>query len=221
MNWVDGFILVVLITSTVKGYSQGFVTSLMNVAGFVVSIVVARLYFKDLANYLTDNTALYRGIYLALSKGLERRAPLLRDGGSVGLGLPGLPQNLIPYSMPAGGDLVTAGVARTMSGIIISLVSIILIFLAVRLCFIMGIALLNSVAGLPVLRQFNKLGGIMIGFLKGTLGLMLAFVLVIPLMAVFPMQWLLKGIQSSAIASYFYGNNLIVPWATEILSKMM
>ncbi|MGI6702606.1 MAG: CvpA family protein [Clostridia bacterium] len=223
MNWVDGVIIAVLIVSTVRGYSEGFVLSFMNIAGLITAIIASRLYFADLASYLKDNTVLYQNTYLAVLRGLDGNSFLLRDTGSGGWELPGELGNLLPYinAVPAVGDSVRAGIAQMLSGIIISLLSIILIFLAVRITFALTIAFLNSAAALPVLRQFNKLGGIAVGFLKGVLGLMLTFALIIPVTAVFPVQWLLKGIQGSAGAVFFYRYNFIVPWAMEIISRII
>ncbi|MDD2572918.1 MAG: CvpA family protein [Bacillota bacterium] len=223
MNWVDGVIIAILIVSTVRGYSEGFVLSLMNIVGLVTAIIAARLYFVDLAGYLRDSTVLYERIYIAVLKGLEGSSPMLRDTGSGGWELPVELGELFPFinAAPVTGDAVMAGIAQAISGIIISLLSIILIFLAVRLAFILIIAFLNSITALPVLKQFNKLGGIMVGFLKGVLGLMLTFALIIPVTAVFPAQWLLKGIEGSATAVLFYRYNFIVPWAMEIVSRII
>lgn len=223
MNWVDGIILAVLLVSTLKGYLQGFVTAFINTVAFFASIIAARLYYADLARYLKDNTAFYNKIYTVVLDSLQGKSSLFGGALSGGRDLPEAFERLIPPSgaVSAVQGYALAGVAQAVSGIIINLLSIILIFIAVRIAFAIIAVLLNSLVKLPVLKQFNKLGGIAAGFIKGVVGLMLAFALVIPVTAIFPAEGLLRGIEGSAAALYFYRYNFIVPWALDVLSKII
>lgn len=223
MNWVDGIILAVLLVSTMKGYLQGFVTTLINTIAFFAAIIAARLYYADLARYIKDHTAFYNKIHTMVLDGLQGESSLFGGAISGGRDLPEVFENLMPPSgaLPAVQGYALAGVAQAVSGIIINLLSIILIFIAVRIAFAIIAVLLNSLVKLPVLKQFNKLGGIAAGFLKGVVGLMLAFALVIPVIAIFPAEGLLRGIEGSAAAVYFYRYNFVVPWALDVLSKII
>ncbi|MGI6697801.1 MAG: CvpA family protein [Clostridia bacterium] len=223
MNWVDGIILAVLLVSTMKGYLQGFVTTLINTIAFFAAIIAARLYYADLARYIKDHTAFYNKIHTMVLDGLQGESSLFGGAISGGRDLPEAFENLMPPSgaLPAVQGYALAGVAQAVSGIIINLLSIILIFIAVRIAFAIIAVLLNSLVKLPVLKQFNKLGGIAAGFLKGVVGLMLAFALVIPVIAIFPAEGLLRGIEGSAAAVYFYRYNFVVPWALDVLSKII
>ena len=160
MNWVDGIVLAVLIVSTLKGYLQGFVTAFISIVAFFASVIAARLYFIDLAQYLTENTALYQKIYTAVLGGLQESSPLFGGALSGERELPEAFESIVPdlgaASMVQGSAL--AGAAQAVSGIIINLVSAMLIFLAVRTAFAILTTLLNSLVRLPMLKQFNILG---------------------------------------------------------------
>ncbi|HOO11354.1 MAG TPA: CvpA family protein [Bacillota bacterium] len=223
MNWVDGIILAVLIVSTMKGYLQGFVTTLINTVAFFAAIIAARLYYADLARYLKDNTNFFNKIYALVLDSLKGDSSLFEGALSGGRDLPEAFESLIPPSgaVSAAQGYALAGIAQAVSGIIINLLSIILIFIAVRIAFAITAVLLNSLVRLPVLKQFNKLGGIAAGFIKGVVVLMLAFALVIPVTAIFPAEGLLRGIEGSAAAVYFYRYNFVVPWALDVLSRII
>jgi len=223
MNWVDGIILAVLIVSTMKGYLQGFVTTLINTVAFFAAIIAARLYYADLARYIKDHTAFYNKIYAMVLDSLQGESSLFEGALSGGRDLPEAFGGLLPPSgaVSAAQGYALAGIAQALSGIIINLLSIILIFIAVRIAFAIAAALLNSLVRLPVLKQFNKLGGIAAGFIKGVVVLMLAFALVIPVTAIFPVEGLLRGIEGSAAAMYFYRYNFVVPWALDVLSRII
>ncbi|HQA48478.1 MAG TPA: CvpA family protein [Bacillota bacterium] len=79
MNWVDGIILAVLIVSTIKGYLQGFVTTLINTVAFFAAIIAARLYYADLARYIKENTAFYNKIYTMVLDSLQAKVPCLGE----------------------------------------------------------------------------------------------------------------------------------------------
>ena len=71
MNWVDAVILAVILVAVIKGYVDGFVVSLLNIGGIIVGIIAAKMYFKDLAQFLVANTKLYDRFYGFIHKGFE------------------------------------------------------------------------------------------------------------------------------------------------------
>jgi hypothetical protein len=190
---------------------------------FFAAIIAARLYYADLARYLKDNTNFFNKIYALVLDSLKGDSSLFEGALSGGRDLPEAFESLIPPSgaVSAAQGYALAGIAQAVSGIIINLLSIILIFIAVRIAFAITAVLLNSLVRLPVLKQFNKLGGIAAGFIKGVVVLMLAFALVIPVTAIFPAEGLLRGIEGSAAAVYFYRYNFVVPWALDVLSRII
>lgn len=222
MNWMDGFIIVILVVSTIKGYSRGLVMSLVSSVGFVAAIIAARLYFGRLAQYMIENTFVYQNIYIAVTKGLGGGNPVFDGNGYAETGMPEFLKGLMPSGggVPVGGSPAASNIAQAVSGMIISLISIALIFIVVRLIFAAVAMLLDPLVKLPVIRQFNRLGGIVVGFLKGSLGLMLVFALLIPIMAVFPAEWLVKGVEESTCAGYFYSYNLIIPWVLDFVWRI-
>jgi uncharacterized membrane protein required for colicin V production len=199
------------------------VTTLINTVAFFAAIIAARLYYADLARYLKDNTNFFNKIYALVLDSLKGDSSLFEGALSGGRDLPEAFESLIPPSgaVSAAQGYALAGIAQAVSGIIINLLSIILIFIAVRIAFAITAVLLNSLVRLPVLKQFNKLGGIAAGFIKGVVVLMLAFALVIPVTAIFPAEGLLRGIEGSAAAVYFYRYNFVVPWALDVLSRII
>ena len=53
MNWLDVVIIVVLVISTLGGFKNGIIKSVLSLAGLIVGIVVAGRYYASFSQYLT------------------------------------------------------------------------------------------------------------------------------------------------------------------------
>ncbi|MBA1334711.1 MAG: hypothetical protein HPY66_2615 [Firmicutes bacterium] len=223
MNWLDIIVIAIMISSAIKGYTDGFILSVFNIVGFIAAIVISKLYFMRLSEHLAANTPLYNRLYLSILKSMENSGGMIKNGGSQGLQLPkslesiGIHTGVVQYNTGA----VAENIAGALSTIIINILSIIAIYIAVRIVFAAAVSFLNALVEIPVLKQFNKLGGITVGLLKGILVLMVLFTLAIPLTVVFNLQWLVSAIDNSETAAYFYRYNFIVAWAIDTVLKTL
>ena len=72
---------------------------------------------------------------------------------------------------------------------------------------------MDVTARVPVLKQFNKTGGLVFGILKGILVLYVVFALLTPLIPLMkPSNPLISGLEQSVFTVNFYKYNLIIPW---------
>jgi uncharacterized membrane protein required for colicin V production len=222
MNWVDVIIIAILAATIIRGYSDGFVLSVLGVTGILAAIVAARMYFRRLSEYLISNTLLYNKLYNVLLQSMERRGTPSR-GLAPTIEVPEVLQGFDIFSsaMEAGTEAVAAGIATAVSTIIVYLLSILAIYIGVRFVFTVVISLLNSLFELPVLKQFNKLGGIVAGFVKGVLGLMILATVMVPITAILSRGWLTEAIDQSVLAGYLFRYNLVLPWALDMIAKVL
>lgn len=209
MNWIDIVIVVVLCIGVFSGMARGFVASITSVACMIVSIIVAKTYYKTLALFLILNTPLKD----VLSDFMAKRKLLQ--------GLNGFMPNGTMTTFYS--DYFAKDIQTFLSIAIINLISIIIIYLAVRTVLYIVEGYVKNAAELPVLNEINRLGGGAIGLLKTVLILLLIFAAIIPVSNVLPWQSLRDGLQSSALAKYFYSYNFILGWiwntALDIVKK--
>jgi uncharacterized membrane protein required for colicin V production len=72
---------------------------------------------------------------------------------------------------------------------------------------------LNATAKLPVIKQFNKLGGLIFGLVKGVLFLYIIFAILTLIIPVLPSSSpIVTAIDKSIFAAGFYKYNIIIPW---------
>lgn len=59
MNWIDIIVIFILIYGILKGLSLGLVGSIFNVIQIVLSLLVTKIYYPYIAEYITSNPRFY------------------------------------------------------------------------------------------------------------------------------------------------------------------
>lgn len=93
--------------------------------------------------------------------------------------------------------------------IAISLISFMLAYLLINLAIKIIISIVNSVAGLPVLRGINKLGGMAAGLIEGLLLTCFIFLIIQMVRDILPV-YVVSAIADSTLGSWFLKNNLFM-----------
>lgn len=144
MNWLDWLILAILIWSAWQGLRHGLLIGLANTAGLLIGLLVAYRYYQTLAEYLSVHW-----------QAEELLLPLARPL-----------QNL----WPSTGNLLPAEqLAQVISYTILQAGLFLALFIAVSWLINLAGRLLTSVADFALLGPFNRLGGVLLGFAKGVL----------------------------------------------------
>lgn len=203
MSWIDISIILVLLISIAVGYARGLVLSLASLLSFVISIVLANLFYKDLALYIINRTTISSTVskFITSASGEIGKAGSWINGNLVN----NLPSGAKDYiNNFALESTVESHLSGMITSAVIHIFCFLLIFTLIKLIIFAISHGLNTVAKLPVLNFFNKSGGVLIGVLQG---LLLNFIVVSVLytIAIFwKQESLIYAINNSVIAPYFY-----------------
>ena len=85
----------------------------------------------------------------------------------------------------------------------------IILFLAVRIGLVFITALANMLAGLPIIKQLNKSGGIVYGLLRGIILVYAIFMIMVIVQKVNPTMNIEENIKETFIAKYMYEHNVL------------
>lgn len=198
MNWIDLCIIIMLIVGTATGIRKGFVSSVTSIACIIISIVAAKTYYKTVTLFLLDNTPLKDTIikFMTDKNVLQGFTDFM----------PGATRTTF-YS-----DYFIQDIHTFVSIAIINLLSIIGIYLVVRLLLAFVEGYVKSAASLPGINEINRIGGGAVGLAKTVLILLLVFAAVIPIVNVLPWPAVKEAVQNSTLAGYFYSYNFILGW---------
>lgn len=197
-NWLDILTLLIVALYAIDGLLKGFILSMFNLIGFFIAIYVARVVAPVFASYISQNTGIYSSVY----KFVEPKLSIDPSASSV--------FNILGISKE--------GINGSVTNFIITIGSFVLVFLLLRLLLFVVSRLLDMAARLPVIKQFNKVGGLIFGVLKGVLVLYIVFAvlfLITPLIS--ESSSVISLVDSSLIAKNFYRYNFIILWLNNFI----
>lgn len=109
-------------------------------------------------------------------------------------------------SIFSDSELILNGLLK----LIINIFSIIVIFSFVSILLSLFLELFSFILRVPVLKQLNKIGGILFGLIKGLFIIYLLNMLLFPIASIFPLSFVGEGILNSFTLNCLRDMNLII-----------
>lgn len=202
MSWLDIAVFVILIVTMIRGYIRGLILTLASMLSFIISILVAGLFYKDITQFIIDKTGLIDNISV-FSNHNQMDLELISNSS----GVHNFPQGageFIRNIMSNPDGFFSKNMDYGFPQIILEIVVFFVTVLLVRL-FIHWIAsIFNGVSKLPVLNFFNKTGGGILGIVEGCI-LNIVVVSLIYTIALFSSEGILSDtVNNSVVAQFFY-----------------
>ena len=227
MNIVDLGIILVLAIGFLLGWYKGFLVSILNVAAYVVSWIIAVASYSSLASYILEKTN-FDNTLLYFTAGAEKLSDMSVANVSITeLGFEKI-QNIIstsnlpkPIESMMMDNIINSSFAsqgittlsdyfnQTLINLSLSLISFLIIFFAVKLICTFIIGLVDYLVKLPVLKQFDKIIGGGLGVLQAAIFVWVVFAIVPILMSVLPLENFNELIQGSLLGRLFFNGNII------------
>ncbi len=183
------------------GYKQGLIKAGIKILSFFIAIIVALILYKPISNIIINNTSIDDNIKNTM---IEK---ILPEGSSedeeVEIG------DSISSKLLEGASNTIEEIANSFTVKLIEIITILLIFIIVKIALKFISKLTDIITKLPILKQVNKLGGTIYGIIRG-------FIFVYTILAVvYLISPLLnnnvrENIDNSFITKALYNNNLIL-----------
>lgn len=198
---IDLIIVAIILLFTFLGYKRGLIKVAIKLCTFIIAIIVAFVLYKPISNVVIENTGIDESIETAIT---DR---ILPEGASVDEEVE--LSNDLPSVILKNGENTVQSIATSFSNTIIEAVCFFIIFIAVKIILKFITALADLIAKLPILKQFNALGGTIYGVLEGLFLVFVGFA-IISLIAPLIDVSILEAINSSTLGSMFYNNNILL-----------
>lgn len=170
------------------GYKKGFIRIFRRVFGVFISYLAAYFLYKPVSGRLMQ-TSLKDKLYNAVAE--------KSTVGDAGISIDFSPEFLVKPIEDAinnGIRLVADNVVLTATGMIMSIIAAVLVFVVVMLGMNLVWMFLEKVAKLPLLRSVNKMAGMVIGAVSGLACVYIAGMVLISLSASNPkLELLITG----------------------------
>lgn len=198
MNWIDYGIIAIVAFGVINGFRKGLLKSISSIVCLLAAIIAAKTYYKAVTVLLVENTSLEEKIAGFLSEKAFVKNMLLSPSGESAV-----------FSV---SNNFNSDINAFVTVLIINAISVLIIFLAVRLMLGIAESFLIGVVEVPGLREANSIGGAIVGLTKNVLLIMLIFTIITPISAIKPLSSIAEGIEASTFARYFYTYNFILGW---------
>ena len=204
---VDLVILAIMILCIIIGYVRGLTGSLIKILSFVLSIVIAFILFIPISNLIIDKTQIDENLEQTIRETIIGNEQNKEEK---------MPQAITDYIgqkvenvADDAKEAIADSTARDVSVTIVKAGTWIVLFIIARILLIFLRFITALIAKLPVIKQCDKLGGIIYGIIEG---LIIIYVLLAIISFVSPMLSgnLANAIDKSYIGSIMYNNNLLL-----------
>lgn len=216
MNWMDIAVLIIMAVELFRCFRQGMVKSVVEMAGWIVALITAKLYYKQLAAYLLIHfkpfQELESKLLEALSKNMIENASNQAAANPLGgnILLPKIMNSVPTSSVNDVNQVVFGDLAHKISEMIINGSSFLMIVFAVMIVLSLVTYLADVIMHLPLLKEVNRLGGLGVGLIKGVFSVWVVMTVITFAMPFMKSDWLMKAITDSSYAIYFYNNNILL-----------
>ena len=210
---IDLVIIAIIALCVLIGYWKGLTGSLLKIVSFVLALVIAFILFKPVSNFVIDKTDWDENLEQAIRQSILKNEETPKEENEKE-NMPDVITDYINNAVEkAGNEAKTALVdstARDVSVMIINVAVAIALFIVSKIILLLVKGLANLLTRLPVIKQFDKLGGIIFGILQSLVIIYIGLAIISFASPMMSETGIIEGLQKSYIGSAMYNNNLLL-----------
>lgn len=189
-------------------YKKGLVKLAVGLIAVLVSVILAVLLYKPVSNIIINNTELDEKIKTAITENFVNEEETTEETEDNGF------MKYIEKYVEDPVNKTKNEIVIEASGVIatklIDIIAMVSIFIVARLVLILLTFVTDMITSLPILKQFNELGGILYGLIKALLIIYVLLAIAFFIVYTIGSTGLADAIANSFITKFFYNNNLLL-----------
>lgn len=214
---LDLVLLAIFGLSVFFGYKRGLINVVFSLCAFVLSLIITIILYNPITNFVINNTQLDDNIKNAIIENgvisgdedaTDEEISDAEDSEDVSLN---------SYIQKYVGDTITSAtnnVVEEAAGVIaekvVAIIVAIGLFIVVRIAMIFLKFVIGGIANLPIIKQFNKLGGTIYGVLIGLVIVYVVLAVLFFIVSVNNNQTITNLIDTSILSKVLYAHNIIL-----------
>lgn len=211
---IDLIVIGLIALSTFLGYKKGLIGVAFKILSFLIAIVITLILYRPIAGFIINNTPVAKNIESTI---IEKLSSSKIEEGQIQKESTDLPNVVVNYinseitkTVNNTKDEIVVNVAKDLSENIINIGVMIALFIVIRIALIFAKVLLEAVAELPIVKQFNEAGGTIYGILRGVLLVYLILAIISLILPMTDKTSVLGIINNTILTKLLYNNNLIL-----------
>ncbi len=198
---IDIILVLIVALSAFLGYKKGLVELGAKLFAGIIAIVITLIIYKPVGNIVIKNTSIDEKIENTI---LEKTTNVIDENSKISDNK--YIQDASDNAVSQVKEEVLPEQARNIAVNVVYGATALILFIVSKIVLSIVISLANAVASLPILKQFNEIGGFLYGLVRGAI-ISLVLILVIGTIAKLnPNGSLSKNVESTYLLKEVYDN---------------
>lgn len=216
---IDIIVLAVIVICTIIGYKKGLIKVAVGVLGFFIAIIIALVLYTPISNFIINNTNIKTSIKNSISDTVKSYVIKEENNGNenenqqeskvMATYIDGIVEKQKEIVVTGEKELIDT-VSDNVATNIIRIAVAISVFLISKIILLFVKVLADFIAKLPIIKQFNKAGGLIYGVLQGILIVYIVFAVISLISPMLKDSSFIENINNSIIGNAMYNNNIIL-----------
>lgn len=212
---IDLILLAIMLLSIFLGYKKGLIGVAFKILSFIIAIVITLILYNPVSSYIINNTQIDENIESIIVEKLGANTKI--EEGEIIKQDSDLPSVIVNYindtiknTVNESKEAIIKAVSRDLTINIIRIIVIIVLFLLTKIILFFAKAILELVTEIPIIKEFNEIGGIIYGIIRGILFIYIILAILTFILPMLNSEIILKAINDTIITKVLYNNNLIL-----------
>ena len=205
---MDLIIIAILVLSIIMGYKKGLINVIFNIFAFFIALIATIILYRPVANIIINNTEIDDKIKSAIINNITEEKQ--SEESSSNTGMQKYIEDAIKNTADEAKSQVIETVANTVSIRAVEILTSIILFIVIRAVLIVLKVFTQAIANLPLIKQFNELGGVVYGIAKGLIIVYIILTIMYFVVSINGKGNIAEAINNSYITKILCNNNIIV-----------
>lgn len=181
---------------------KGLIEVAYKIVAFFIAIIISLILFKPISALLINNTNIDEYVNNYVVSTIDKDSNEEKTENKENNSIPKIFDNAINSAKQE----TTQAVSSSITNVVINIISFIAVFIITRIILIFLHIFSEAIGNLPLIKQFNHIGGLLYGILKS----FIIIFIILALVSVLPLTSLQETIGSTIITRTLYNINPIL-----------
>lgn len=204
--FLDFFVILIIIINVFLGYKKGLINVVFSICAFFIAIFISLFLFNPVSNYIINNTELDEKIMETIISKNENMDDIKQNEEGIKGYIEGKLQTVIDDTKEATLEVI----GRNVSIRIVKIVTMLALFVVTRVILIFLKFVFEGISEIPVIKQFNSVGGIIYGCLKALIIIFIGITIMYFIICINNDGIISQMLSESYITRFLYENNILL-----------
>lgn len=204
----DAILIAIIVLNIFICYKKGLVKLAVGLVAVVAAILVALIFYKPISNMIVQNTEIDENIEKTIIENFTTKTE--ENTNTENKGFDKYIEKYVDDTINKTQNQIVVEAANVISIKVIDICTIIGLFIIVRIVLILLTFIADAITSLPILKQFNEIGGIIYGVVKSLLIIYAILAVLFFIVYTTGNTTISDAISNSIITKVFYDNNLLL-----------